>query len=367
MVSMVPDSRNAGPSLEEAARRAVLEAGFERVGFGRAGWARGAGDLREWLERGHAGSMDWIARTLAKREDPRLVLEGARTVIVAALHHAPPSPPIEGEPIGRVAAYARGRDYHLIIERRLRGACEALRKIRPAAVRYYVDTGPVLERDWAREAGIGWIGKNACVIDASAGSWFFLGVILTTLGLEPDLPAVDACGSCTLCLEACPTGALIGPGELDARRCISYLTIEHPGPISAELEERMGNLVFGCDICQEVCPYNRPGVPEGDADLAPRPENIAPRLGELASLDAESFRARFPGSAVRRAKLRRLLRNVLVALGNSRSPDAVGILGAAGGREDVARDPVLAATAERALRRLAARARDAAPAPTLAP
>ena len=355
MVNMPADSRNAGPPLEEAVRRAVLEAGFDGVGFARAGRARGADRLREWVERGHAGSMDWIARSLARREDPRLVLEGARTVIVAALHHAPPAP-AAGDLVGRIAAYARGRDYHDVLERRLRAACEALRRIEPARHRYYVDTGPVLERDWAREAGIGWIGKNACVIDAARGSWFFLGVILTTLELEPDLPATDACGSCTLCLEACPTGALVAPGELDARRCISYLTIEHDGPIRQDLEEQMGNLVFGCDICQEVCPYNRPGVPEGDPDLAPRPENTAPSLEDLLSLHPESFRARFPGSAVRRAKHRGLLRNVLVALGNSRSPAAARILLGARAREDVAQDPVLAATAERALGRLAGNA-----------
>jgi epoxyqueuosine reductase len=241
------------------------------------------------------------------------------------------------------------------METRLRRASMALQGAFPARYRYYVDTGPILERDWAEQAGIGWIGKNTCSIDPERGSYFFLGEILTTLALDPDLPAANHCGACRSCLDACPTGALVNPYELDARLCISYLTIEHRGAVPEALEPSSGNLVFGCDICQEVCPFNRPdgggndGRPaRAEPELAPRRESISPSLESLAALDEEGFRRRFPRSAVRRAKFEGFLRNVIVALGNSRSRESAEILARLSKREDVSESQVLSTTLERA-------------------
>jgi epoxyqueuosine reductase len=346
----VDSSEAVSPEQKERIRRAVLAHGFDRVGFAAAGVAAGAERFRLWLERGRAGTMSYLARTAERRVDPRSVLEGARTVIVAALHYAHPAAnaPCGDEdprgPRGTISAYARGDDYHRVLARRLEAAAADLAAAFGGSWRYYVDTGPVLEKDWAQTAGVGWIGKNACSIDTERGSYFFLGVLLATMAVEPDPPAVDRCGSCQLCLEACPTGALVAPGELDARLCISYLTIESRDETPTDLAARSGSLVFGCDICQEVCPYNRRADPEGDPALAPRAENVAPSLEDLARLDAASFRGRFARSPVLRAKLRGFLRNVIVALSNCRTPRASEALLGLSERDDVARDPLLAAT-----------------------
>jgi epoxyqueuosine reductase len=337
----------------EAIRRILRSHGFDRVGFARAGEAPSSLRLRAWVERGRAGTMDYMARTLDRREDPRRVLAGAQTVIAVALHYPRVAGQPGGRPRGRMAAYAQGTDYHPILELKLRDAAGEIARTHPGEYRYYVDTGPVLERDWAWQAGIGWIGKNTCAIDPKRGSYFFIGILLTTVSIEPDPPATDHCGTCTRCLDACPTGAIVGPRELDARRCISYLTIEHKGLIEPELEAAIGDLVFGCDICQEVCPFNGPrGDPlPGDPQLEPRRENIAPLLEELSRLDVDSFRARFPRSPVRRAKLAGLLRNVIIALGNSPDPESAAILTRLSSRAGIADDPVLRETLARALER----------------
>jgi epoxyqueuosine reductase len=308
----------------------VLGCGFDRVGFAAAGRAPHAERFAQWLARGHDADMSYLARNAARRQDPRLVVPGARGVIAMALHYRAR----EGEDLeeasagagdagttGTISSYAQGEDYHRVLEKRLKTAAGALRARFPEETfRYYADTGPVLERAWAEAAGIGWIGKNACAIDPMRGSYFFIGVILTTLELSPDEPSANHCGSCRLCLDACPTAAIVAPYEIDARRCVSYLTIENRGPIPEALRAGVGGLVFGCDLCQEVCPFNRPAnlPPAVTAELAARPENRAPRLAELAGLDHEAaFRERFPRSAVRRARFPGFLRNVVVAIGNS--------------------------------------------------
>jgi epoxyqueuosine reductase len=355
---MNPDSSQltAPSGLKERVRRTVLAHGFDRAGFAACGPAPDADRLRRWVERGFAGTMSYIERSLAKREDPRHVLEGARTVIAVALHYQGPGDGGgSGGARGRIAAYARGTDYHRVLEDRLRAACASLRAEHSARFRYYADTGPVLERSWARAAGIGWIGKNACAIDPARGSYFFIGVILTTLEIEPDPPAADHCGSCRLCIDACPTAAIVAPYELDARLCLSYLTIENRGPMPAEIEPLAADLIFGCDICQEVCPFNREAA-TGDPALAPRPENAAPALEELAALDEEGFRMRFPRSAVRRAKAAGFLRNVIVALGNARSAPAAAAIDRLLEGDAVRGDPMLRGTAERAAARAARRA-----------
>ncbi len=355
-------------SVRDRVRSLVLEAGFDRVGFAAAGPASSREKLKRWVERGFAGSMAYIEKSIEKRADVTRVLAGARTVITAAVHYTKPdvTDGARGDAAARgrglIAAYAGGEDYHRIVESRLRRACLRLGEHFPASYRYHVDSGPVLERDWAEQAGVGWIGKNTCAIDPERGSFFFLGVILTTLELDPDAPSANHCGSCRLCIDACPTGSIVAPYELDARLCISYLTIEHRGSLPEPLEPEMRNHLFGCDICQEVCPFNRPerSSGAGDRDLAPRPENENPALEDLVRLDEAGFRERFPRSAVRRAKFEGFLRNVIVALGNWDEARAILLLDRLAVREDIASSPVLMQAVERARKR----ARTRAPPPT---
>ncbi len=342
-------------SERDGIRKLILAAGFDHAGFAAAGPAPGRDHLQRWLDRGFAAGMDYLKKRVERRKNPQEVLPGARTVIVTSLdyHDAAPFSVARGQgEHAEIASYARGTDYHRVMERRLRVLSEILARRYPAAYRYYVDTGPVLERDWSQLAGIGWVGKNTCAIDPDTGSFFFLGAIITTLPIEPDTAATNHCGSCRRCLDACPTDAIVAPYQLDSRLCLSYLNIEHRGPIPANLEPKMGNLIFGCDICQEVCPFNRPGRDRADEELATRPENRAPRLVDLARLDEKTFRDRFPRSAIRRAKFEGFMRNVIIALGNSESSGCLKALKDLEVREDIARDEVLRSTLERAIGRL---------------
>lgn len=346
--------------MKEELRARVLAAGFDAAGFARAGRAPDAGRLAAWLAAGFAAGMDYMARTAEARTDTGRVLPGARTAIAVALFYrrrgeSSRSAASSGEARalarsgrGEIAAYARGRDYHRLMTRRLRRLAAALRLAFPGeSFRPAVDTAPVLERSWAAAAGLGWIGKNACAIDPREGSHFFIGVVLTTLEVPPDAPLADRCGSCRRCLDACPTGALVEPYRLDARRCLSYQTIENRGEIPEELRPAMGGLVFGCDICQEVCPYNRPegGREEGggrtDPALAARLENVRPELGTLLRETIVSYDARFAGSAARRARRSGMIRNLLVAVGNGGRAEDRALLDWAAGRPEVAEDPVV--------------------------
>ena len=350
-------NQDAAAALTEDLRKLLLENGFDRVGFAAADSTPGTEEFRDWIDRGYSGNMDYLARNAERRCDVGKVLEGTRSVIVMALHYGDDRALGIASPASdraEISAYARGTDYHRVIEKRLKNCSRLLKDTFGGEYRYYVDTGPMLEKAWAQKAGIGWIGKNTCSIDAGDGSYFFLAVILTTLELRPDPPATDHCGSCTLCLEACPTDAFPQPYVLDARRCISYLTIEERGEIAAELEEKMENLVFGCDICQEVCPWNSEPRPRSEPDLAARQENIFPKLSELTALTAESFAARFPQSAIKRAGFKGLLRNTIIALGNSTPASGLELLNELAGREDISSDPLLSGTLERARSRMLA-------------
>jgi epoxyqueuosine reductase len=308
--------------------------------------------MPEWLARGYAGEMAYLRDV--RRGSPTRVLAEARSVIVCALNYntplpysteAPSSADEDARPLGWISRYAWGDDYHLVMQEKLETLLAALRRqfTEPFEARVYVDTGPVVERVVAKYAGLGWLAKNTCLINSELGSWLFLGVILTTLELAPSLgaqaPPPDLCGNCRLCLEACPTGALVEPYVLDARRCISYLTIELRGSIPTEWREPMGRMVFGCDICQDVCPWNRSAPVTSIAEFLPRavrakeaeaPTTVsanavsrteeslfAPELEWLASLSEDEFRETFRASAVRRTKWRGLVRNACVALGNS--------------------------------------------------
>jgi len=284
----------------------------------------------EWLNRGYAGEMQYLHDP--RRADPRQVLAGAQSMIVVALnyntphqpHQQPPAGADEAAPRGWISRYAWGDDYHDILREKLNALIAEMRAQipQPFEARAYVDTGPIIERVAAKYAGLGWLGKNTCLIHPQLGSWLFLGVILTTLALDPTLapgqpPPPDFCGTCTRCLDACPTQAFPQPYVLDARRCISYLTIELRGEIPEEFRPHIGNAVIGCDICQDVCPWNRKAPTTAPAAFEPRERLLAPELEWLASLTQEEFSAVFRKSAAKRAKWRGIVRNACVALGNS--------------------------------------------------
>ena len=332
---MVPSRGNASTgtgALAGQIREEARRLGFDAVGFARAEEHPHAARLREWLARGRHGGMAWMARAPERRADPRVVLPGALTVVSVAASYYRGDQPAEtggaGGPLrGRVARYAWGRDYHRRLRRRLLALGAALRAHAPGA-RWlaYVDTGPVLDRGWAERAGLGWIGKNTNLIVERGGSWYFLGEILTDAEIAPGAPARNRCGRCERCIPACPTGAIVAPYQLDARRCISYLTIEHRGPIPVELRPLIGTRIFGCDDCQEVCPWNRFAVPSQHPDAAERADQQAPDLLPLLGLDEAAFRARFQGTALLRARRSGFARNVAVALGNLGDPRAVPAL-----------------------------------------
>jgi epoxyqueuosine reductase len=311
----------SGPGLAERAREVAREAGFDLVGIARAEAPPAElGSFAEWVARGYGGEMAYLTGQVVKRRDLKTAFPWARSLICVGLHYDTPHPYSTEAPAERgwLSRYAWGDDYHDVMKAMLERVVERLQETAGSfEARAYVDTGPVVERAWAASAGLGAWGKNTCLLHPEHGSWFFLGEIVTDLELTPDEPRVDMCGSCTACLEACPTGALPAPYVLDATRCISYLTIELRGSIPETRREGVGRHVFGCDICQDVCPWNRKRRHRGGAPFEPRPDAFAPDLAELATLDDEAFRERFRRSPVRRAKRRGLLRNVAVALGNS--------------------------------------------------
>jgi epoxyqueuosine reductase len=316
--------------LKARIRAAARRLGFALCGFASVQAPPHAEFVREWLSAGNAASMQYIKRGLAKRLDPRLMLPDAQTVITLGYRYLPPlSAPADWQTQlrGRIAAYARGPDYHAVLADKLQALSNEICRLQEkAVVRSYVDTGPVLEREWAASGGVGWFGRNTNILHTEEGSWFFLGEILTNLGLHPDPQHADRCGSCTRCLHVCPTGALKPGYHLDARLCISYLTIENRGAIPTDLRPQLGNWIFGCDICQEVCPWNERF---GRRHCVPDASELLPYLPGLLLLSDDEFRARFQNSAVRRAGRVGLARNVAVALGNTRNPAAVGVLSAA--------------------------------------
>jgi epoxyqueuosine reductase len=315
----------------------LLQAETQRLGFPLFGVAPAAppphyATFRRWVEDGLYAGMSYLSaeRSLARRADPRAIEPEARSVLVVGMRYAAPSTAPDApasEPHGRVAAYAWGADYHDVIPPRLAEIGAALEKHLGQAVRgrSYTDTGPVLERDFAQQAGLGWIGKNTCLISPSSGSYYLLGETLLDVEIEPSVPLrSDHCGSCTRCIEACPTAAIRPDRTINSGRCISYLTIENKGPIPPELRSRMGEWVFGCDICQTVCPWNlRFAAPEGHPALAPREGAARPALREILRLTPQDFNRNFRGSPLLRAKRRGYLRNACVASGNAGDTAAV--------------------------------------------
>lgn len=331
------DDLNTPLTRRDLARRHALAAGFDEARIASASAPAVLGHLRPWVEAGHAGAMDYLTEQVDRRSDLKIAFPWARSVIVAALQYDTPHPYSTSAPedAAWIARYAWGDDYHDVVRARL----EALRRSLGEAwgafeSRAYVDTGPVAEKAYAVAAGLGSYGKNTCVLNQTLGSWFFIGVLITDIHLEPDSPQTDICGSCRACLDACPTKAFPAPYVLDARRCISYLTIEVKDTIDEALRGSMGHQVFGCDICQDVCPWNRKRRVLGGPAFAPRPGNVAPSFEELATLTPEAFAERFRRNPIKRSKRRGLLRNVALAIGNAGSRDHLVLLEGLLGDED---------------------------------
>ena len=315
---------SALPDEKGAIRARALALGFDAVGFAPASLSPDArARLGAFLAAGQHGDMGWLADRVEQRGHPQALWAEARSVIVLGLSYAP-----EGDALattrrpdrGAISVYARNRDYHAVVKGMLKHLAQFVASRFGPAVKVFVDTAPVMEKPLAQSAGLGWQGKHTNLVSRSAGSWLFLGEIFTTLALHPDPPHADRCGTCDRCQVACPTAAFPAPYRLDATRCISYLTIEHRGPIDPALRPLMGNRIYGCDDCLAVCPWNRFAGAAREAKLRPREELVAPRLAELAALDDAGFRALFSGSPVKRIGRDRFVRNVAIAIGNSADP-----------------------------------------------
>ena len=304
-------------------KQRARDAGFDLVGIASAMPSRWGDYLRTWLEEGQAGEMAYLANRFAERTQPEVYLTGAKSVVCVAINYhveLEPLPDAQRKHHGKIARYALGDDYHELLKSRLHTVADWMRQTFPdCQTRACVDTAPVMEKELAARAGIGWLGKNTCLISPRIGSWLLLGEILTTLPLPPDDQATDHCGTCTRCIDACPTGAITAPYQLDARKCISYLTIEHRGQIAPELQPQIGNWLYGCDICQDVCPHNRKAPAASDPALAPRFPTGTMDVDEIESWSEEDYRARLRGSAMKRVKLPILKRNVRIVRENLRS------------------------------------------------
>ena len=331
-------------NLEEQIKAKALELGFDLVGIAGAEPSVFQAEYREWIERGFAGEMGYLANNIERRLDPRELLPDARSIIAVGMNYyadaeeGPGTPDtLPGQAI--FARYARGDDYHDVMTARLKVLLEFLKAQagHEANGRVYVDAGPLLEREVAQRAGLGWFGKNTMLINTRRGSYFFLGEIVTNVALTPDAPAFGGCGTCRKCLDACPTNAIIAPYQIDARRCLSYLTIEQKGIIPEEFQPALaeaGNRIYGCDICQEVCPFNlRRAEPTTEPAYQARPAVKNRAVADLLFMDDEEFRAAFKGSPIKRAKRRGLLRNAAAALSTRKDAEADAAL------EHAANDP----------------------------
>ena len=343
----------SGLDLKESIKAKAAELGFVACGFARADAAPEAGErLREWIAAGHHGEMGWIEDRAEQRASPQGLWPEARSVIALAMSYAPASDPMalaSEASRGRISVYAQGADYHKVVKKALKAMGRWLADEAGCQLKVFVDTAPVMEKPLSAAAGIGWQGKHSNLLSREFGNWLFLGVIYTTLDLAPDAPASEHCGSCSRCIRACPTGAIIAPGQVDARKCISYLTIEHAGPIPHEYRAAIGNRIYGCDDCLAVCPWNRfAEQAQANIAFAPRAELAAPALADLLGLDDASFREMFSGSPIKRIGVKRMTRNCLIAAGNS--GDAC--LRPAVERHATSDDPVVADAARWALERL---------------
>lgn len=308
--------------MKDAIRRKALDLGFDAVGFAPA-HGEWRADLEAYVAEGRHGGMTWMAERREQRAAPQGLWPGVRSVIVLGTNYGPALDPLAlaAHPErGIISAYARNKDYHDLVKKRLKALARWMVDGFGGELKVFVDTAPVMEKPLAGQSGMGWRGRHTNLVSRTFGSWLFLGEVYTSLDLPPDPPEADHCGRCRACQDACPTGAIEGFGRIEPRRCISYLTIEHKGPIPEELRPLMGNRIYGCDDCLAVCPWNKFATPTREADLMPRVELTAPRLADLATLDDAAFREVFAGSPIKRIGRDRLVRNVLVAIGNSGDP-----------------------------------------------
>lgn len=311
-------------ALKAAIRERALAEGFDAVGFAPASLADETRDnLATFLRQGRHGEMGWMAAKADRRGDPQLLWPDARSVVVLGLNYGPDDDPLRllaQKNKGGISVYARHRDYHDVVKKKLKSLGRWIAEAYDCEIKVFVDTAPVMEKPLAQAGGIGWQGKHTNLVSRELGSWLFLGEIYLAFELPPDDAEVDHCGSCRACLDACPTAAFPAPYQLDARRCISYLTIEHAGPIPAEFRESMGNRIYGCDDCLAACPWNKFAAVAREAQLTARDDLRAPSLATLASFDDAAFRAFFSGSPIKRIGRDRFTRNVLIAIGNSGDP-----------------------------------------------
>lgn len=319
------DAGRTGSRDEDAIKREVraeaVRAGFDACGFATLdGWEETALRLDQFIASGHHGDMAWMADTRERRRNPRMLMADAASVVMLGINYGPSTDPrqvlLERER-GAVSVYAQGKDYHDIVKGKLKQVARRLAAITGADVKVFVDTAPLMEKPLAARAGIGWQGKHTNVVSRQLGSWLFLGAVLTNAKLPADAREADHCGSCSSCLDICPTNAFPAPYQLDARRCISYLTIEHKGHIAAELRAGMGNRIYGCDDCLAVCPWNKFAVASREVRFQARAETDNPPLAELLALDDAAFRKRFAGTPLKRTGRDRFVRNVVIAAGNS--------------------------------------------------
>jgi epoxyqueuosine reductase len=308
-------------SLKERIAREANALGFQAVRFAGADPPPGAGAaLDTFLAHGRQGDMAWLAANADRRKSPRAIWPDVKSIIILGMSYGPERDPLQvlGERSrGAISVYAQGADYHDVIKSKLKVLAARVQDVAQGEVKVFVDTAPVMEKPIAAKAGLGWQGKHTNLVSRDFGSWLFLGAIFTTAEIDPDTPEEDHCGACRRCLDVCPTNAFVAPYQLDARACISYLTIEHKGHIAPEFRERMGNRIFGCDDCLAVCPWNKFATVAREAKLSVRAESDNPPLSELLQLDDAGFRARFRGTPIKRTGRDRFLRNVLIAAGNS--------------------------------------------------
>ncbi|MGE3538065.1 MAG: tRNA epoxyqueuosine(34) reductase QueG [Candidatus Tectimicrobiota bacterium] len=321
----------SAPALTQQIKTYALSLGFDVVGVAPVHDSPELAFVERWLEAGYAGEMHYLVRNQARRRDLQQVVPGVQSVVVCGLNYdtdVPYSTAHTDPERGWIARYAWGVDYHRVLQEKLSRLQTFVGTLVPPEVasKLYVDTGPVVERVYAKYAGLGWFGKNTCLLNSRFGSWLLLGELLLTVALDYDRPALDHCGTCTRCLDACPTQALLEPYVLDARRCIAYLTIELKGSIPEALRPQMGQHIFGCDICQDVCPWNRKRQLTAEPALQPRPAQVLPALAELAQMSRAEFTQYVRGTPLERARRRGLLRNVCIAMGNAGLPEFIPLL-----------------------------------------
>jgi epoxyqueuosine reductase len=317
-----------GEGIKEAIRAKAERLGFVACGFANAsGHDEHGANLMRWIEDGRHGGMEWFEARAHHRVTPTALWPEAKSAIALAMSYAPESDPLalagDGS-VGKISVYAQGRDYHDTVKKALKALARWLVEREGGELKVFVDTAPVMEKPLSAASGIGWQGKHTNLVSRQHGSWLFLGIILTSLDIEPDSPAADTCGTCTRCLDVCPTGAFDGARRIDARKCISYLTIEHNGPIPDEYRRAIGNRIYGCDDCLAVCPWNRfADSAAANRAFVAREELKAPKLETLLALDDAAFRAKFSGSPIKRIGVKRMIRNCLIAAGNSGDPTLI--------------------------------------------